>query len=59
MAAEGQLRLVLVIVVDEEVLALVLIGHVGAGRGRRVGGLQGLRGGEGLGALSHRGGEAA
>jgi hypothetical protein len=60
LAVEGQLRLVLVVVVDEKVLALVLVGHVGAGRGRRcVGGLQGLRGGEGLGAFSHGGGEAA
>jgi hypothetical protein len=57
-AAEGQLRLVLVVVVDEEVLALVLVGHVGAGRGR-VGRLQGLRGGQGLGALRHGGGQAA
>ncbi len=61
MTAEGQLRLVLVIIIDEEVLALVLVGHVGAGRGRRrVDGLQGLRGGqEGLGAFSHGGGQAA
>ncbi len=45
----------LVIVVDEEVLALVLVGHVGAGRGRRrVGGRL-----QGLGALRHRGGQAA
>ncbi len=58
--AEGQLWLVLVVVVDKEVLALVLVGNVGAGRGRRrVGGLQGLRGGQGLGAFSHGGGQAA